>query len=132
MPTASQAPGGHVLKAGSFKANASLTNRQWRFVTGHTVAGEIVICGAGGRMVGILQNAPAAAEVASIVMEGESFLVVDATTDIAVGDSLKSDAAGKGVVTTTAGDIIGAIAREAATEDDHRIRVTAITPRPYG
>lgn len=99
----------------SYPAGADLSSYQYRFVK--VSSGQFVLCGAGDSSFGILQDTPNAAGVAgSALYEGISRIVVDAgTTPIAAMDNLKSDASGRGVKTTTAGDEVGAIALEAAT-----------------
>ena len=95
-----------------------------------TVDGRVLLCGAGEQTFGVSQEGSRRAPLtgwddgfAAIAGEGlrvyaapedrECFLEVAGTT--AVGDKLKSDANGLGVVTTTANDSIGGIAEEAAT-----------------
>lgn len=131
MPTAGQVPGGDVLKAGSFVAAADLSSAQYKFVV-ISGAGQVNVAGAGARAIGVLQNKPTAGLAAEIITEGESLLVVDGTTAIAAGDMLKSDASGRGVKTTTATDIVCAMALEASSAANDIIRVRVFSPRPYG
>lgn len=100
----------------NFLAGADLSALQYSFVKLHTVQGEVVKCGAGERPVGILQNAPEDGEVAEVACDQGRFAyleVVDATA--AIGAIMKSDANGKGTVTTTDTDIYGAIIVQTGT-----------------
>jgi len=58
--------------------------------------------GAGERAVGVVLNAPESGEAADIMVSGVCMMVVDGNAGgISVGSYLTSDAAGKGVATTT-------------------------------
>jgi hypothetical protein len=104
----------------TFDAAADLSTHQFKFVVGAAQSGtsqqaRVNVSGANGRMLGVLQNKPAAANLAAVVrIGGTSKLVVDGTTPIAVGDVLTSDASGRGIK-ATAGQNVGGIALEASS-----------------
>lgn len=103
-------------------AYADLSARTYRAVK--LTALGVEICGAGERAHGILQNKPKAGEACAIrgAMGATSKLVVDATTDIVIGELLKSDTEGRGVKGTASEEIF-AIALAPATEPGHIIEV---------
>lgn len=88
-------------------------------------SGKVVAAGAGERGIGFIQATVSAADKpASIAVPGGGALAIAGGT-IAAGDSLKSDASGHLVATTTADDIIVAIAEESAVDNDvFRVRPT--------
>lgn len=102
----------------SFPASADYSTAatyQYHFMKLDT-SGNLVITGAGDKMVGILQDTPASGVAGEVGYAGISRLVVDGNAAaIACGDYLKSDASGQGVKTTTNGDEVGAIALQAST-----------------
>src|SRR3990170_4925257 len=101
----------------SAKAAGDLSALQFRFMK----------MSAADTLIGVLQNKPnAAGKAASVKVIGGSKLQVDATTDIAAGDKLTSDANGKGIKTTTDTHHVGAIALEAATNDGEIISVMLV------
>jgi len=83
----------------------------------------------GAIVLGPLRNKPSElggeAEVALI---GTALLIVDATTDIAVGDFIGSNSAYKGVKVSGDDAYYFAIALEAATEDGDLIEVLLVGP----
>lgn len=100
----------------SFVAGADLSALQYSFVKQHTTANQVVKCGAGEQMLGILQNAPASGEVAEVACEEGAYAllkVVDATA--ALGILYKSDANGLGTVASADTEIYGALAVQAGT-----------------
>ena len=116
---------------GSLKANASLTTAQYTIVKLHTVSGEVVAAGAGDLGIGVLLNKPAAgaaAEIALINSGGICTLKVDGSgTAIAVGDTLKSDASGRGVKGVADRDKIIGIALEASSAANDLIDVLLVS-----
>ena len=105
----------------TYDAAADLSTHQHKFVVGAPQSGtsqqaRVNVAGAAARVIGVLQNKPQAANLGAVVRHsGRSKLVVNgAAGAIAVGDSLISDATGRGVKGTTAG-AVGAIAMEAST-----------------
>lgn len=116
----------HVGDQLSLDAAADLSALQYRFmkVSGNRAVDKAAA--SSDNLLGILQNKPTDPEVALVKIAGGSKLEVDATTDIAAGDKLTSDANGKGIKTTTAGHEVGAIALEAATEDGEIISVLIV------
>lgn len=104
----------------SFKANGDIYPA--RFVKLTTTDGRVVQCGAGDRGIGVSQmstrrsdyvdssgKAAASGEPIQVYDLGEECLLEIAGT-VAQGDRLKSDANGKGVVTTTDRDQYVAVA----------------------
>ena len=87
-------------------ANADLSSKQYTMVKKLTT-GLVDTCGAGERPTGIQQNKPKIGEGVAVRNLGTSKLVVDGTTDIAIGDPLKSDATGRGVKATSGEICIG-------------------------
>ena len=101
-----------------FLANATLATKQFYLAKLHTVSGEVVLCGAGEKAIGVIGNKPgagASVTLALIAGGGIVRVVVDGTTDIAIGDTLKSDASGVGVKGVADGDLIIGTALEAYT-----------------
>lgn len=79
--------------------------------------GEIVLSGAGDPGIGFLVNSPILGENAEVSTLGGGALGVAAAT-IAAGAFLKSDAAGKMVIASTAGDLAIAKAMKSAVAND--------------
>jgi len=85
-------------------------------------SGEIVACddgasSVGDRAIGICQDDTAVGQPVSIAIAGGGSPAIAGGT-ITAGDSLKTDANGHFVVTTTADDIVTAIAHEDAVDGD--------------
>lgn len=100
----------------NYVAGADLSALQYSFVKLHTTANQVVKCGAGEEMIGILQNAPESGEVAEVAgCDGYyGYLeVVDAT--VALNVKLKSDANGKGTIANADKEFFGAKAVQAGT-----------------
>ena len=75
-----------------------------------------VYSGAGERAVGVLLNEPESGEAADIMLVGVCMMVVDGNAGaISIGSYLESDAAGKGVATTTDTDELVGMALAAST-----------------
>ena len=91
---------------------------------------DYVDTSASGKCLGVLQNAPAAANrEAEIASEGTSLLRVDAnSTNIAVGDPLGSTSTYHGIKVSSDKDQYFAIALEAATADNVLIEVQLVGP----
>ena len=112
----------------SYQSSLDLTAKQYFAVKLHTVAGQIALAGAGVGF-GILQNDPNSNQAAQVRHLGTSRHVVDGNaTAIVIGSKITSDAAGKGVVADTAGDVAYAEADEASTVDGDVISVSMIGP----
>lgn len=106
----------------TFDAAADLSTHQFKFVIGAAAAGtsqqaRVNVSGANGRSLGVLQNKPNAANLGAVVrVSGMTKLVVDGSGNaIAVGNPLKSDGSGQGILANTDKDKVGAIALEAST-----------------
>ncbi len=123
-----RAPGGDVLKTGSLLAGADLRAAQYRFVM-LDAAGNVVQATTSARIIGVLQNRPNVGEPCTIIFCGESLL--ESGGAFSVGAWLRSDGTGRALATTTATDIVGAIALEAAGAAGEYVRVLVITPSPY-
>jgi hypothetical protein len=111
-------------------AGADLSAAQYRLVKMASTAGEVIAAAAGtDDIVGVLQNDPADAEVASIGVGGILKLQVQAS--ISVGDWLTSDSTGRGAATTTDGDVVIGHALEASTAAGDIIQVVSALSRLY-
>jgi len=105
------------------KAEAA-TVEPYHFVVQGTDSDEVALAGAGENVLGVCENDPGQHEAVRIVCGGITRLIVNGnSTNIAVGDFLKSDASGEGVKADTDEDRYGAMALEAATADNLKIRV---------
>lgn len=96
-------------------AVADLSSSKYLCVALNTAGTGVDVAGAGVK-AGILQNAPESGEIAEVAFQvGQTSyaVVIDATS--AKGDLMKSDAAGKLTVTTTAGDEVVAVMLEPTT-----------------
>lgn len=86
------------------------------------------VSGNGIKVIGVLQNAPAASQAATVRMLGLSKLVVDGSAGTIVpGSKLAADAVGRGIATTTANDEIFAVALAGSTVKNDIIPVF-VTP----
>lgn len=84
--------------------------------------GKAALSGAGERVVGIMQDEPAAGEHGAVVLSGPSWAKAGAS--INAGDLLKSDADGKLIPVTTDKDAyVGQAMEDAATNDQVSIIV---------
>lgn len=99
----------------TFVAAEDLSDYQYHFVI-LASATTVEVGGDNERVLGILQNAPASGEQAVVRTYGQSYLILDGTTDIAIGDPIDCDASGHGVKQATDTGWYGAIAREAYTD----------------
>lgn len=98
----------------TFVAAESLATSQYHW--GRLASATTVEVGAANETVlGVIQNAPASGEQVVLRTDGQTYLMVDGTTDIGVGDPLDCDASGHGVKQETDKGWYGAIAREAYT-----------------
>lgn len=96
----------------TFTAGEDLSSKQYLFIKLHT-DGTAKLAGAAGVAVGILQNKPVSGEQAVVRTAGESYLVCNGSTAIAVSDLLASDSSSNGVKEAADRKWYGAIAREA-------------------
>lgn len=116
-----------------------------RFVKIDTTAKDRVLqAGAGDKCYGVSQpgvrNAPwAPLDDGYAAIAGENLMIYGSPSKdiklelggtVTAGDSLKSDANGKGVTTTTTGDWIGAEAMESGVTGDV-VRVRVVEPHQY-
>ena len=100
-----------VWDIGFCKAVADYRTKQHLFMT-LSAADTVTITGAGGIILGVLQNKPNINRACEIRRLGITKITAGDT--IAVGDKLKSDSAGRAVTAST-GDMYGGICLEAAT-----------------
>lgn len=84
---------------------------------------------ANDKSIGVLQNAPASGEQAVVRTSGESFCMVDGTTDIAVTDGIDADADAHGVKQETDKGWIVGFAREAYTSATPGLIVVDVCPQ---
>lgn len=89
----------------SFLATSSLVSKQFTFVDVDT-SGGISSSTSGGDAIGVVQDKPAAASPGAVCRPGDITKIVAGGT-FAAGDKLMSDSAGKAVVATTGGYILG-------------------------
>ncbi len=111
----------------SYLAEADLSSSKYLCVALGTDGTGVDVAGAGVK-AGILQNAPVSGAIAEVAFQdGQTSyaIVVDATS--ATGDLMKSDAAGKLTVTTTAGDEVVAemLAPTTAANDIGKVRIVS-------
>lgn len=104
----------------SFEAAADLSGNQFYGVK-LTAAHTVNVAGNGEKIVGVLQNKPAAAgNAATVVLDGITKAVAGAA--ISVGDEVSLDANGK-FVTAAIGDTVAGVAVDAASADGDVISV---------
>ena len=97
-------------QAETYIAGADLSTKQFLFVTSD--GDEVTVTGDGEAATGVLFNAPASGDAATVVRGGEVNVYVG-TGGVTVGALVGSDAAGKAVVAAS-GDVILGEARTAA------------------
>ena len=101
-------------------AGASLTAQQYTFMKLDS-AGAFVRCTAATDLIaGILENAPASGDTAVVILRNaaDTAKLSLGTGGATIGAKLTSDSTGKGVITTTGADQVGAIALEAGDASD--------------
>lgn len=100
----------------TYEAAADLDTKQY-FIIKLDANGKAALgAGATNLLVGVLQNEPKSGEGALVRHAGTTKVKAGGT--IAIGDYVTSDANGKAVATTTAGDVVMGRAIEAAVADD--------------
>lgn len=100
----------------TYQASADYREKQYFLMKRHTVREQCVIVGAVVDWpIGILQNKPDSGQAAEIMTLGRSKAQVEATTDIAIGDLLGPHTDGRLIKKSADGDLVCAIAEEAAT-----------------
>lgn len=106
------------LRSDTVKAGADLSseaNAQYRIVK-LSSSGVVLASAATDKLYGVLQNKPTSARAATVGVEGTTKIKAGGT--IAIGDSLTSDANGAAIATTTSGNAVIAIARQAGASGD--------------
>lgn len=97
-------------------ANADLSAKQYRFMNVNS-SGKLILATAGGRVVGVLQNDPDAAdEPGSLQIAGVSMVMAGGS--VTAGDAVASDANGE-AVTASGADNIAGIALTTAADDEY-------------
>lgn len=112
----------------TFVAAEALTGLQYHQVD-LASATTVAASDANDKSIGILQNAPASGEQAIVRTEGESFCMVDGTTDIAPSDGIDADADAHGVKQETDKGWIVGFAREAYTSATPGLIVVDVSPQ---
>lgn len=103
-------------KIKAFVAEADLSAKQFGFVKFGSTNEKVVACGADEKAIGVVMNQPKLGETAEIALLGGGALVKIAGA-ISLGDSIKSDANGKGVAGST-GIWSAAIAMDSGVAND--------------
>lgn len=80
-------------KISAFTSETDLSTHQYKIVKLGTTEKQVVLCGAGERGIGVLQNKPTAGTVAEVAMFGGGALV-KCVGIITAGNSFASDANG--------------------------------------
>ena len=111
----------------SFKAAADYSTKQ-HYLMYLSAADTITICGAAGKVIGILQTKPAANEYGQVLTKSGVLAKAIAATGVSVGDYLESDSSGR--VTAYTYDADGTtetyqvgIANEASTANNQIITI---------
>jgi hypothetical protein len=104
-----------LFSLGEYVANATFLDTPYRFV-GLNSNSKLVLSGAGGAGLGVIQDEPAANQPGNVMVLGVSKLKLGGT--VAFLDSLASDATGKGVAVSSSDQDIRAIALEAGVNGD--------------
>lgn len=118
----------------SYRAGQGVSETSQYLAVKLTSIEDTVVLSSAGVGIGILQNKPVGGvdptgQAAEVRHHGISRHVVDGNaTNIAIGDLITSDAAGKGVVADTIGDLAYGIALEASTADGDVISVLMTGP----
>lgn len=111
----------------SLLAAADLSNNRWRCMTVNS-SGQAALANATALTAGILQNKPGAGQPATVCYAGVSKAVAGAA--VTAGARVRSDANGKVVPATVAGNAVIGIALESAGADNDVISVL-LTPMPF-
>lgn len=124
---------GTVLPRGPFRdetyvAAEDLSSLQFHQVD-LTTATTVSASDANDESIGVLQNAPASGEQAVVRTRGESFCMVDGTTDIDLNDGIDADASAHGVKQETDKGWIVGFAREAYTSATPGLIVVDVNPQ---
>jgi hypothetical protein len=117
----------------SFVAENDLSSSQFRYVELSATAGMVDVCdNAGDVPVGVLQNDPGAKEAAEVTtLAGAIAKVVSdgSTVAIAIGDTVGTDAQGRAVKKSIAGDWYNGIALAASSAAGKIIPVLLTGPQ---
>lgn len=131
MAIKTERPKKHVLQFLGFPAHEDLSGHQNRFValTAESAGGaEVQIVGSAGDVViGVLDNAPASGEMASVAVEGVT--QVEAAGALNTGVEIMADTDGKATTATGAGKHIRGITLEAASGAGHIILIRLVDNR---
>lgn len=114
----------------TWEASVDGMSTQFTFVkpaTGVNQQGSVATSTANARAIGIQQNKPTKQGEGVVVrIAGTSKLLVDGTTPIVPGDTLKSDGSGRGVKGASDHDRVGAIAMEPSSVANDIIEVIVV------
>lgn len=103
-------------------ATATLAAKQYYMVKASTTAGACKVGAANtDNIIGVVQNDPAANEVAAIGIGG--ILKVAAETSVSIGDFVTCSTTGRAKTTTTDGDVVLGSALDASSAAGDLIRV---------
>jgi hypothetical protein len=118
-------PGSMKIRVETYIANVDLRNYRYCAVVGVAAAsGKTKVALPAAKtdiLLGILQNAPNAGELAEVQVEGDSPLVASGAFNNGV--ELAADTSGQGVAASANQYVIG-VANEAATAAGHRVQVS--------
>ena len=101
----------------TLKAGADLSAKQYFFVKIDT-DGDVVLAGDGQNAIGILQNAPASGEAASVAISGVSKIVIGTTGTLDSGSVISSDADGKANVGASSDFALAILIEDTSANDD--------------
>jgi len=106
-------------------ATSTLAASQYKVVQLSSTAGQVKLATSGtSKIIGIVQNDPAAGEAADVAFLG--VVKGAAETSVAVGDKVTSSSTGRLKTTTTDGDVILGTALEASDTAGDIIRIVAV------
>ena len=116
------AVGGRYDSLVGVKASATLASKQYYVVKASSTAGEVKAAAAAtDKLLGIVQNDPAAGEVADVAING--FVKAAGEASISYGDALTASSTGRVKSTTTNGHHVIGTALEATSSAGDIIRV---------
>lgn len=108
-----------------FTAVSTLASSQYYIVQLASTAGQVKLATSGtSKIVGVVQNDPAAGEAANIAFAG--VFKVAAETSVAIGDFITSSSTGRAKTTTTGGNSIIGKALDASSSAGDIIRCVSV------
>ncbi len=110
-------------------ATATLATSQFKIVKPSTTAGEVKVgAAATDKVIGVVQNNPAAGEVAQVAVHGVCKCLAEAS--VAAGDHIACSTTARAKTTTTANDHVIGIALEACNAAGDVIEIL-LSPSNY-